>query len=506
MDDCKLLRIPLKKRTAILRITFFLAVVLVLNGLLTGLFQTKDKEEFSAEYYNFPRDTFDVVFAGPSVSMEGIYPMNLWDEYGIASYNLSCGNQSLACSYYLVKEAIRKDSPDVVVVDTFYCGYSDLYLDKDKVHMITDSMPFWSRTRAQMIRDLIPQEQRLEFWLPLDLFHSRWKDLKKQDFEAEDARLTLGAYIRARSVQAVPAEVKESDAELPENSRIYIEKIIRLCRENNVPLVLTMMPVQGQAAWFGSLDSQFRYASEIQEIADSNGVPYLDFLHDDSMLHLDPAKDTRDGIHLNIYGAAKMSSWMGQYLRTNYNVPDRRQDPKYQFLQTREAEYHRLFIQRSLESTNRLEYYLDLVHGEISSPDWLVVITTQNALPSGQITSAEQDTLEQIGIRADLTAGCSEYIAVLDGGELVHEETGHNEMSPIRYEGTVSGLPVEIVSQPDYATDPDSVRINDGEYAQGGHGLNIVVYDKKAGKLIDSVSFDFAREEPAEHVVKASIE
>ncbi len=41
------------------------------------------------------KEKCDVLFVGSSVILDDIYPLYLYNDYGIAAYNLGTGNQSL---------------------------------------------------------------------------------------------------------------------------------------------------------------------------------------------------------------------------------------------------------------------------------------------------------------------------------------------------------------------------------------------------------------------------
>ena len=50
----------------------------------------------------------------------------------------------------------------------------------------------------------------------------------------------------------------------------------------------------------------------------------------DTKLDIDWNKDTRDaGDHLNYYGAVKVTDFIGQYVKENYDMPDNRSNPEY---------------------------------------------------------------------------------------------------------------------------------------------------------------------------------
>ena len=78
-------------------VTFLLITFLILSGI-TEIFKYKSTETVSRTYYCYPGNTFDVIFLGSSVMKNDVYPMQLYSEQGISSYNLGCGSQSLASS------------------------------------------------------------------------------------------------------------------------------------------------------------------------------------------------------------------------------------------------------------------------------------------------------------------------------------------------------------------------------------------------------------------------
>lgn len=68
-------------------------------------------------FYDQPDDTDEVLFLGTSHSALGISPMQIYEETGIISYNLSTSVQSLALSYHVLNEALVSQHPKLVVLD-----------------------------------------------------------------------------------------------------------------------------------------------------------------------------------------------------------------------------------------------------------------------------------------------------------------------------------------------------------------------------------------------------
>ena len=99
-----------KHKNRILRAVRAAVFLFVLASMILGLDKSLkliQEDNLCPRYYKYPKDTFDVAFLGASLVMYGIYPVEMYDEYGIASYSLTTGNQSIEASYYLAREVIE---------------------------------------------------------------------------------------------------------------------------------------------------------------------------------------------------------------------------------------------------------------------------------------------------------------------------------------------------------------------------------------------------------------
>ena len=101
-----------------------------------------------------------------------------------------------------------------------------------------------------------------------------------------------------------------------------LKKITEICRERGISLVLFSAP--SPANW------TMRRHNTVQDTAESLGLPYIDGNLLD--LGIDWDTDTYDrGDHLNYSGAAKVTAWLGDYLRREApGLTDRRGDPDYE--------------------------------------------------------------------------------------------------------------------------------------------------------------------------------
>ena len=89
------------------RVVIFSAVLCVIlhciNKILTPKYLYEDTWPTTAtytEFYKLEDNSVDVFFLGSSNAAAGFIPQELYNNYGITSYNLGCEQQSMLISYY----------------------------------------------------------------------------------------------------------------------------------------------------------------------------------------------------------------------------------------------------------------------------------------------------------------------------------------------------------------------------------------------------------------------
>ncbi len=78
-------------------------------------------------------------------------------------------------------------------------------------------------------------------------------------------------------------------------------------------------------------------------------------------------------------------------------------------------------------------------------------------------------------------------MAVIDSGNVVYEDMSDNKLEQ---ETEIAGNKIDMQSAGYETGNIASIKINGLEYALNKRGINIVVYDKQANRVIDSVRID----------------
>lgn len=491
------------KKIRLLNYILRVLVFFVLAGLgfhyVNRVLTAKDPEELSPYYYDYPKGSFDVIIAGPSVMKNAVQPVQLWQDYGIRAYNLSCGNQSLSCSYYILKDAIDRDHPTLVVLDVTYA--EEIYVTRSKnfVHYLTDIMPLTDTYRYQMIQDVVEPEDRLEFYFPFYSFHSRWKEISASDFKNGNyQQYTLGSVTYAKTVgyDAVPFQRYDVDTSLSDVSREYLEKIIALCNETNTQLLFTCCPVSSANGDCDerSFNSRRAVMKDVSVLAAENNVPFLNFLENPDAVQTDAYKDYWDGIHLNMFGAAKLTTFLGTYISNNYTLPEH--DDNDSFSRRMEAllpHYEKVCRSQAFTTVSRTDVLMELLEAHRKDSDLLYVIEA-SSVDSSQLSSEIVSGFRKLGLTLSDTASDEEasfnYLAVTDGGIVVRQESADSDVS-LSCQDKISGCRIRLQTAgvSDAGEDVDElVMLQNGDYTGESAGLRIAVYDTDEHKLIDCIT------------------
>ncbi|MDE7031445.1 MAG: hypothetical protein K2P63_15985 [Lachnospiraceae bacterium] len=319
------------KRSQWMRAGIFLCALVTALTYLTRVFENKSPDAVSKEFAKNTDRKFDVIFLGPSTMKNDIYPLELYNHYGIAAYNLACGSQSVAESYYLAKSAIKKYQPDLLVLDVFMVPYEGDYLTEGQLHFVTDALR--GADRWKIVKDLVPEGQREQYLFSLSVYHDRWKELEKTDFSTPKD-ITYGAKLNTVSKEIGDYTITTEKKQLPKKSEEYLRKLAELCQSQDVELLLVNLPVDFGAKHgvMGDMEKMQLYYNAVHDFAAAHQIQYWNYMNCTDKLGLDPKNNYDGGYHLNIRGAEKLTDFMGRYITEHYSLHDRRSDSGYDFI------------------------------------------------------------------------------------------------------------------------------------------------------------------------------
>ena len=107
---------------------------------------------------------------------------------------------------------------------------------------------------------------------------------------------------------------------LPEICFDYLDMMRELCEKNECELILIKAPTNHWKFWWYD-----EWDVQISDYAEKNGLDYVNFIPLCGDIGIDWSADTYDeGMHLNVYGAEKLTDYFGKLLSEKYGLSDRR--------------------------------------------------------------------------------------------------------------------------------------------------------------------------------------
>ena len=320
------------RRKVIVRGVVTTILVVISLFLLQKLLQPKYMSDvvegrLIAEYYGEEKN-HDVIFIGDCEVYENFSPKVLWEEYGINSYIRGSAQQLIWQSYYLLEDTLRYEKPDVVIFNVLSMKYDEP--QKEAYNRMTLEGMKWSSSKVKSIQaSMTEQEEFMDYVFPILRYHSRWSELGSEDVRYMFGKETVshnGYYMRVdvKPAENVPEGNILADYQFGENAYDYLDKMTQLCKENDIELVLIKAPSL-YPYWYDEWETQ------IEEYAEENDLKYINFLNLIEETGLDFSKDTYDGgLHLNLSGAEKITEYLGEFLRNEYELPDHRSEKELQ--------------------------------------------------------------------------------------------------------------------------------------------------------------------------------
>ena len=108
------------------------------------------------------------------------------------------------------------------------------------------------------------------------------------------------------------------DYDLSDSSMEYLDKMKELCQANGAELILIKSPTNSWGYWWYD-----QWDDQIVEYASENGLAYYNFIEQTDEIGIDYTMDTYDeGVHLNVYGAEKMTEYFGRILAERHGLAD----------------------------------------------------------------------------------------------------------------------------------------------------------------------------------------
>lgn len=318
----------MKKINKGLKIITFLVIGIFILQILTYIFIPKFIKTTDPamprirEFYEQRKNSLDVVFVGNSEGARAFSPIILWENYGITSFNFGSSLQTSQMAYYKIQEILKYQKPKVIVLEVN--SFLDKEITEEAYRKVLDNFKLDDiKINAIYDENIKFNDDKLSYVFPILRYHSRWGELKQEDFKLLKQECNSITY-KGMAIIVDKKAYKGNKKYMADNGKIsqitdlnllYAKKIIELCQKNNIELLMTELP--SPLVW------NSEKSNAILKLANEYNVKFIDMNLLQKEIEIDWENDTHDaGGHLNIYGAEKVSNYIGKILTEKYNLPN----------------------------------------------------------------------------------------------------------------------------------------------------------------------------------------
>jgi len=481
---------------------FALIVAFLWREVENILVKPKDVGWYSDGFTNIykEKDYYDILISGTSIAIANTNAEEFYLQYGIAATTIGEPSQSTCISYYSVEEALNYQSPKAILFDVRSLFYTkDRICDlirKDEhyyVHLVLDDMKNL-KTRYRAFRaikeDFYPKISFWDYFSNMYYTHVYWENIVEENFTHElppdrmdGSRMLLGITPKQRKAEIYDIDNDGEKAIIPACNMKYLIKMIELCKKKDTDLIL----VCGS----GLYDWNWKEYNAVYEIAKKYDLAYLDINLHEKEIGMDWETDVSDGVHLNLSGSVKWTDYLGNYLKNNYDIPDRRKDPRYDDYKENEERFRQMTkameVKKEFESADDFKQYMNSLL-ELDKEGYAIFMAVSDDA-SYKLGPKRLKDLRKLGITKSLKDKFRySFLAVIDDGEVVIQKLSKAKVSAVA--ALNNGKKYQLYSGGKLSGERASLIIDESEWMRNGRGINIVIYDKEADEVLSSVYFD----------------
>lgn len=294
-----------------------------------------------------------------------------------------------------------------------------------------------------------------------DFIHFPWN-------EAQIKNKGTGVRFGVKEYKLDDASAVSEIATINAKQEKYLRKIIELCDNKDIPLIIITTPTVPRGA-------EQPYYNAVAQIAEEYAVPYYNFNLMVDQIGFNPNYYWTDGAHLNTEGARFISKWLGNMLSENYDLTDHRGDEKYISWQENAIESQNTYI----SLINNPNAYFE----ELGNKGRTIFLIKNSSWELSESYFNLVDAMAAVGIDKDtmLTSKGGDWL-ITDtvDGEFVNQYFG-NLYSEFEFKETI--FTADFKNGTGISIDGSTI------YKLEGPGVICIVYDSETKSCIDVVTF-----------------
>ncbi len=300
------------------------------------------------EIENFDQ-AYDVQIFGACHSYTSFHAPYFQEQYGLSAYDLGNPGEIVPVTYLQMLEYFKKDVPKVALVEIWGINAYETYSSQDRIFSYympvnIEGLPL-SLEKMKVIRNYSSLDPLLEnfpiakykdrimsmelieedFDYTFDEIYEHTSDYTKTEmgmrfsnngfcempmhFNGGNSSQIYTPYMNVSDYPQKQASVGNETLPLEEDMLKYVQKIVALCEEYDVPLIFYRAP-------YISTENELKKANWFEEYCASNDIMYFDL---EKEMTFDFDTDFLDYEHLNQAGAKKATDFLGEKIMAVIN-------------------------------------------------------------------------------------------------------------------------------------------------------------------------------------------
>lgn len=237
---------------------------------------------------------------------------------------------------YQLKEILRTQNPQLIFIEingALY-GKDKDFSDLPHTHKALDAMPM-NKNKDDAIRNIIPDENKAEFYFPFIKYHGAWDCYIEQlqyakskfDMQLRGYSLLKGTSVytktslkgadKGKIIDTAKLQKDNKTLELNKNADYYLRDLLQFCKDEKLDnVVFVRFPHIVDKRQY----DRFKRTNRAGEIIEEYGFDFINFEKNQIDINLDKNTDFYNSDHMNINGQLKLTEYISNIIQNDYNV------------------------------------------------------------------------------------------------------------------------------------------------------------------------------------------
>ena len=455
----------------IISVIFIIITVFIFINIDTII--NREAADFRQIYYE--KLPIDVLFVGTSRVSRAFSPMYIWNKYGILSYNRALDAQYYKTTYYFTEEAFKLKKPKFVIVDVYFLA-TLLRVEWAVSH--TKGMNL-SYIKYKAIKDIYSEDENIiNNLFGMYQFHTRWKELRKYDFESKSyykGWLNESLLYTTQPQKKVNYNFDNITADMVQADTIkYAEKIIDISKKYGAEVIFVDLPNCMN-------NNTLNYIKAFELFCKKHNWNYINFNDLSSELNIDYSKDFYNYSHLNKNGAKKVTDYMIKYLLDKYGDITYHNKKLSKIWDNDYLKYERAVNTAEIKKLKIFNDWYDLSNYD----NYTILISSNGDNVLNRLPQDMKDKFTTLGLnKFETDKKNQKYAAIIDDGKVFFEEISDKK---VEYKGRMKNKVNLLVSS---VYNNATINVSGKQRSQNKYGINFVIYDKINREIVDSIWLD----------------